>query len=432
MPAPDADRSPHAGPASGAQRTLHRGPAHLSPAGARVLVRRRRRRTLAALAGLAALVLLAGILVPAQTLRSGLTVAPLHAGPAAQDASADDDGAVNILVLGSDSRVGEADEKDSTARSDSILLAHLDADDAAIHAVQIPRDTLMDLPACADTGHGSFAGGRGMINSVLNFGPACSVAAVEALTGVRVDHFVEVDFAGFAAVVDALGGLPVCLPEALHDTAADLDLPAGRQTLDGRQALALARTRHAVGDGSDIARLDHQQQVMKAIMQRAQSRDLLTRPDRLYPFLQATSSALTVDDQLGSIPRMTSLASRIARVPSARISVETMPWTPAPSDPNRVVPSDEAADVFATLADDGSTKEGSRKEATSKGPGTTKGTAEKEDDAGAEADGSSSSESSSGSEASSSGSSSDSSSSSPSAKASSGASSSTSESIQCG
>lgn len=383
MPAPDADRSPHLEHARRATRRTPRGPAHLSPAGARVLVRRRRRRTIAALAGLAALSLLALILVPAQTLRSGLTVAPLHAGPAAQNATADDDGAVNILFLGSDSRVGEADEKDSTARSDSILLAHLDADDSSVHAVQIPRDTLMDLPACADTGNGSFAGGRGMINSVLNFGPACSVAAVESLTGVRVDHFVEVDFAGFAAIVDALDGLPVCLPEGLHDKAADLDLPAGRQTLDGREALALARTRHAVGDGSDIARLDHQQQVMKAIMQRADSRNLLTRPDRLYPFLQATSSALTVDDQLGSIPRMTSLASRLARVPSDSITVETMPWTPAPSDPNRVVPSSKAAAVFATLSDEDSKGRSSH---SSKGEESTPSPSSDPDGGGADAD----------------------------------------------
>ncbi|MFE5776775.1 LCP family protein [Brachybacterium sp. NPDC056505] len=383
MPAPDADRSPHLEHARRATRRTPRGPAHLSPAGARVLVRRRRRRTIAALAGLAALSLLALILVPAQTLRSGLTVAPLHAGPAAQNETADDDGAVNILFLGSDSRVGETDEKDSTARSDSILLAHLDADDSSVHAVQIPRDTLMDLPACADTGNGSFAGGRGMINSVLNFGPACSVAAVESLTGVRVDHFVEVDFAGFAAIVDALDGLPVCLPEGLHDKAADLDLPAGRQTLDGRQALALARTRHAVGDGSDIARLDHQQQVMKAIMQRADSRNLLTRPDRLYPFLQATSSALTVDDQLGSIPRMTSLASRLARVPSDSITVETMPWTPAPSDPNRVVPSSKAAAVFATLSDEDSKGSSSH---SSKGEESTDSPSSEPDGGGADAD----------------------------------------------
>ncbi|MCG7311173.1 LCP family protein [Brachybacterium sp. ACRRE] len=415
MPAPDADRSPRPGPSRGTTRTLHRGPAHLSPAGTRVLVRRRRRRTIAALAGLAALSLVALVLVPAQTLRSGLTVAPLHAGPTAQD-SASDDGSVNILVLGSDSRVGEADEKDSTARSDSILLAHLDADDSSVHAVQIPRDTLMDRPACADTGEGSFAGGRGMINSVLNFGPACSVAAVESLTGVHVDHFVEVDFAGFAAIVDALDGLPVCLPEALHDSAADLDLPAGRQTLDGRQALALARTRHAVGDGSDIARLDHQQQVMKAIMQRAESRNLLTRPDRLYPFLQATSSALTVDDQLGSVPGMTSLASRFARVPSDSITVETMPWSPAPSDPNRVVPSSKAAAVFASLSD-----EGSSAHATGEG---TKGTTSE-----SPSSGTSSSSSPSSSSPSSGASPSDSSSTSASASTSTSAS--TSGSIQC-
>lgn len=125
----------------------------------------------------------------------------------------------NILLLGSDSR------GDGGARSDAMVAVHLAESDTRIDAVQIPRDTLMELPSCA--------GGGNMINSALNGGPGCSVEAVESLTGIRIDHFVELDFSGFRTVVDAMGGLPVCLPEPLRDTHAGLDLPAGQQTVNG-------------------------------------------------------------------------------------------------------------------------------------------------------------------------------------------------------
>ena len=136
--------------------------------------------------------------------------------------------------------------------------------------MQIPRDTLTTLPACSDSGSGGFAGGPNlMINSALAGGPACSVRAVEALSGVHINHFVQLDFDGFASMVNALGGVDVCLDEPMVDRDAKLDLPAGKQQLDGKDALALARTRHAVGDGSDIGRLGHQQVVMSSIIGRA-------------------------------------------------------------------------------------------------------------------------------------------------------------------
>src|SRR5699024_5956839 len=194
-----------------------------------------------------------------------------------------------------------------------------------------------DLPACPDTGDGAFRGGRGMLNSALNFGPGCSVAAVEELTGVQIDHFMELDFEGFIAMVDALDGVPVCLPEALDDPAADLDLPAGEQVVGGKDALALARTRHAVGDGSDIARLGHQQMVMSAVVQEATSTGVLSRPDRLYAFLDATSSSLTVDPGLSRAADLAGLGTRISHVDPSRITFMTMPWEPAPTDRNRVV-----------------------------------------------------------------------------------------------
>jgi LCP family protein required for cell wall assembly len=211
---------------------------------------------------------------------------------------------------------------------------------------------MMDLPACPDTGRGASAGGYGAVNSALNAGPACSVTAVEALSGVRIDHFIEMNFEGFITMVDAMDGVPVCLPEALQDRRANLDLPAGEQTVDGRDALALARTRHAVGDGSDIARMGHQQQVMSAIVQRAKSSEVLTRPDRLYGFLDAVTSSLTVDEDLNSLSALTSLATDAANVEDSNISFRVMPWEEEPTDHNRVIPSAEAAEVFQRLRAD--------------------------------------------------------------------------------
>ncbi len=261
---------------------------------------------------------------------------------------------MNILLLGSDTRDMDATGfgKATGARSDSMVLVHLAAGNKRIDAVQIPRDTLVDMPACEDTGHGSYPGGVAMINSALNYGPACSVAAVESLTGVQLNHFIEVNFEGFMSIVDALGGVKVCLPTAMKDSKANLDLPAGEQTVNGTDALALARTRHAVGDGSDIARLGHQQMVMSAIVQQATSKETLARPDRLYSFLDAATSSLTVDPGLSSLTDLSSLALRAQAVPSDKITFMTMPWEQAPQNKNRVVPSADAESLFASLRAD--------------------------------------------------------------------------------
>ena len=261
---------------------------------------------------------------------------------------------LNILLLGSDTRDLEASGfgKATGARSDSMVLVHVAAGNKRIDAVQIPRDTLVDMPACEDTGHGSSPGGVSMINSALNYGPACSVAAVESLTGIQLNHFIEMNFEGFMSIVDALGGINVCLPQPMKDPKAKLDLPAGDQKVNGTDALALARTRHAVGDGSDIARLGHQQMVMSAIVQQATSRETLARPDRLYSFLDAATQSLTVDPGLSSLSDLTALAARAQAVPSEEITFMTMPWESAPQNRNRVVPSADAEALFASLRED--------------------------------------------------------------------------------
>ncbi len=315
----------------------------------------RRRRTLVGLAALLVIGVPAIAVTAVNNLSSNISSSPLRAGEGEKSAKLS--GESNILILGSDTRdldsaadggLGDA----GGARSDAMILAHVSADASRIDAIQIPRDTMMQRPACPDTGAGAAPQAYDMINSSLNFGPACSVSAAEELSRVRIDHFIEMNFDGFATIVDAMDGIVVDLDEPMHDTKADLDLPAGEQTLEGRDALALARTRHAVGDGSDISRMGNQQMVMSSIVDRAKSSEVLSRPDRLYGFLDAVTSSLRVDEGLDSISALASLASTVASVPKESITFAIMPWAPAPDDPNRVVKSPHADPVFDAIAAD--------------------------------------------------------------------------------
>lgn len=316
--------------------------------------RRRRRRRLVGWISLIVVALLVGIgVVAVAQLQGNITTAPLRSGTDDEPELAVGD--LNILLLGSDSR-DLADsgfgEDEGGERADAMVLAHVSSDSTRIDALQLPRDTLIDLPECEDTGRGSFPGGRGMLNSALEYGPACSVAAVEKLSGVTIDHFVQMDFEGFIGMVDAMGGIDVCLPEALSDGHARLDLPAGEQSINGFEALALARTRHALAEESDIARLGHQQMVLSAIVQKATKSDVLVRPDRLYAFLDAVTSSMTVDPGLGGLTDLAGLAARVAHVPMSSVTFLTMPTVEAPENRNRVVPTADATVIFRALADD--------------------------------------------------------------------------------
>jgi LCP family protein required for cell wall assembly len=316
-----------------------------------------RRRTIVrrALLSVGVLVLVLGVGAAAAIwkLQGNIDTAPLSDSVVKDDTPK---GAMNILFIGSDSRDLGTDEYGKgtgSQRSDALMLVHFARDNTRIDAVQIPRDTILDLPACKNTGSGSFAGGTNeMINAALDGGPACSVKAVETLSNVRIDHFVQLDFDGFASMVNALGGVNVCLDRAMVDPLAKLNLPAGKQKLNGKNALALARTRHAVGDGSDIGRLGHQQVVMSSIINQARSTNVLTQPVKLLKFVNALTKSITVDEGISSITDLTSLAKRARAVPDSGITFVTMPNGAAPSDPNRVVKTPDADTIFAAIKKD--------------------------------------------------------------------------------
>jgi LCP family protein required for cell wall assembly len=265
--------------------------------------------------------------------------------------------ALNILVLGSDSRSGKANKAlgggDSTgARSDTAMVVHLDAGRTTATVVSIPRDTLVTRPSCPLPSGGTSSVAYGsMFNSAYSVGgPVCAVKTVEAMTDVRMDHYIEIDFSGFAKLVNALGGVTVTTDEDIDDDDSHLHLKAGTHDLDGTQALALARTRHGIGDGSDLGRIGLQQKLVKALLERISSTNLLSDPTKLYEVADAVTGSLTTDTGLDSLTELMRLGQSLKGLSADEATTVTMPVVQAPSDHNRVVADEpEASDLWRSL-----------------------------------------------------------------------------------
>ena len=245
--------------------------------------------------------------------------------------------AETVLLVGSDSRAGAVNGQFQGsgadfvggARSDTAILAHLSADRNRALLVSIPRDSYVAIPACPDATGVVHLPVHGKFNAAFaEGGGGCSVATVEALTGVRVDHYAEVDFAGFQSMVSALGGVDVCLPSASVDVMSGLNLPAGVSHVDGEQALAFVRARYALGDGSDLGRIQRQQQFIAAVLRKATSTGLLLRPDRLLAFLDAATKSVTTDSGL-SVVDLRELATGLKGLDPAKVTFVTVPLADA-------------------------------------------------------------------------------------------------------
>ncbi|WP_282700763.1 LCP family protein [Streptomyces sp. CC219B] len=265
--------------------------------------------------------------------------------------------ALNILVLGSDSRSGAANRKlgggDSEgARSDTAMVVHIDAGRSGATVVSIPRDTLVTRPSCPLEDGGSTAEvHHAMFNSAYAVGgPVCAVKTVESMTDVRMDHYVEIDFAGFAKLVDALGGVTVTTEEDIDDEDSHLTLEAGTHHLDGERALALARTRHGIGDGSDLGRIGLQQTLVKALLAQISATSLFTDPAQLYRVADAVTGSLTTDTGLDSLTELTGFGRSLRSLSEDSVRTVTMPVVQAPWDPNRVVADEpEASELWESL-----------------------------------------------------------------------------------
>lgn len=249
----------------------------------------------------------------------------------------------NLLVLGSDSRAGANAElgtgKVSGARSDTALVVHIPEGRQQAVAVSIPRDTLVTRPECAKEDGSTFPEAeRVMFNSVYSTaGPACVVKTVEKMSGVRMDHYMEIDFAGFKGLVDAIGGVTVTIDEPIKDTSSGLDLSAGTHKLDGTDSLAFVRTRHGVGDGSDLGRIGLQQQFMIALLSEVKRQDLFGSPTKTYKIADTLTSALTTDSELASLTSLADFARSMNGVDPASMETIMLPVAYDKIDPNRVV-----------------------------------------------------------------------------------------------
>ncbi|MFH7597001.1 LCP family protein [Streptomyces racemochromogenes] len=267
-------------------------------------------------------------------------------------------GAQNILLIGSDSRSGSGNagygQDGGTQRSDTTILLHLPADRRSATAVSIPRDLMTEVPECLGA-DGSRTGDRfAQFNWAFQWGgAACTIRTVEKMTGIRVDHHMVVDFGGFKKMVEAVGGVEVCLRRPVDDVEAHLRLPAGRQVLHGEQALGFVRARYSLGNGSDTERMERQQQFLGSLWEKVSSNGVLLNPARLYPLLDAATSSVTTDPGLASLRGLYELVRGVRDIPADQVKFLTVPRRPYAADPNRdELVEPDAARLFERLRAD--------------------------------------------------------------------------------
>ena len=265
--------------------------------------------------------------------------------------------ATNILLIGSDQRVGldsaqyGKDTVEGGPHSDTNMLVHVSADRSWAMVVSIPRDSMVESPQDCTDPKSAVDEVRQWNQNFNQGGPACVIRALEANTRVFVNHFAVVNFNGFRDMVDALGGVDVCLKEPVKDADSQFELAAGRHHVDGTTALGYVRVRKSVGDGSDLGRIKRQQAFMSSVIQEATQSSLLLRPDKLYAFLSAATASLTTDSAFG-IGDMRSLASALAGIGLDKIEFYTVPTEEYAPDRNRVQWTSGADQLWTAMRDD--------------------------------------------------------------------------------
>ena len=242
------------------------------------------------------------------------------------------EGGANVLVIGSDDRTGqgaefgEGTDEASGVLNDVNILFHLSEDQTHATAVSIPRDTIIDTPQCTNDKGATIEPMEGVaFNSILHEGGmGCVVAAAEKLSGLDIQYAAMVQFRGVIEMSNAVGGVEVCVANEISDDYVGLYLDPGFHTLQGADALKFLRSRHGVGDGSDIARISNQQVFLSALMRTVKSADTLTNPAKLYGLATAVTRNMTLSSSL-DIDTIMGFASALARVPTENIVFAQLP-----------------------------------------------------------------------------------------------------------
>jgi LCP family protein required for cell wall assembly len=267
--------------------------------------------------------------------------------------------ALNILLIGSDSRAGANRSFGSGIRgqrSDTIMILHIAPGHRRATVLSIPRDSMVPyLPCAAEPGFpGQQAGpGEERINATFaSGGPSCLWKTVGHETGIHIDHFIQLSFKGFEHIINDLGGVSICLPEAIRDPASGLRLTAGLHHVMGAQALAFWRERH-IGTGSDLQRIGRDQYLMAALLQAAARSDILGSPTRLYSIVVDAATAMTTDTGL-DLSTMLTIAASLRGLSSGSVRFVQVPELPYPNDPQAEVMFEQpqAGALFAAIAHD--------------------------------------------------------------------------------
>jgi LCP family protein required for cell wall assembly len=235
------------------------------------------------------------------------------------------EGGFNMLVVGSD----ENYDRDSVL-NDVNILVHVSADQTNATAVSIPRDMVVPFPGCVDpdTGKkGSAMSGRPINEALYYGGLPCVVDVVENLTGVEIQYAAMIGFYGVMGMADAVGGVDVCVASAIHDKYVGLDLEAGTHHLEGATALAFVRSRHGVGDGSDLTRISSQQVFLSALLRKLKSEDTLTNVGKLIGLAKAATQNMTLSKELSQVPTMVAMAKALNNIGMDRITFVQYPGT---------------------------------------------------------------------------------------------------------
>ena len=239
---------------------------------------------------------------------------------------------LNLVLIGSDSRSGAGNGGFGHAgqfggpRSDTVILLHIAGDRKSAIGVSIPRDTMIQLPQCKKDGK-TVGGYTARFNVAFELGgPACTMKAIQEMTGVPVSNFMEVDFGGFKNIIDALGGVEVCLAADVNDKKSGLHLTKGTHVVKGDEALAFVRVRHGIADGSDTSRIRRQQAFLSSVLRKVTSAGTLTNPAEMLNVLNAATQSLTADSQLADVNNLKDLALSMKDLKPSKVTFTTMPW----------------------------------------------------------------------------------------------------------
>ncbi len=259
-------------------------------------------------------------------------------------------GGVNILVAASDTRSGQGgawgtlDDSSGVGNNDVTMLLHLSADHTHAIVVSFPRDLMVPVPECGDNDARELA----QFNTTLSEGGmSCVVDTVESLTGITIPFAGLITFQGVVAMSNAVGGVPVCVGgDGIDDPDTSLTLSPGEHTLQGQDAAEFLRTRHGVGDGSDLARISNQQVFLSSLVRTIFSDGTLSNPVKLWGLAKATVSNVQLSDSLNSVTTLYQIALAMKDLDWNDITFVQYPTVEDPDDPNRVIPDDDEAQTL--------------------------------------------------------------------------------------